>query len=86
MSARHGTVQVESAICWRDEMWETEWGQFIVVLTDRFGSFELGLIGREDVLTFQSKQVMCAKNDVLEGCKYKSKHYVMIFAITASLL
>lgn len=80
------TVEVGSAICWGHEMWETEWGQFMVVSADRFEQLELDLIGREDVLTFQSTQVMCAKHGVSEQCKYKSKHHLMVFPITVSFL
>lgn len=52
---------VECTSCWGDEIWEIEWGQFIVVSTDRFEQFECDLIGNGDLLTFQSKQVVCQK-------------------------
>lgn len=52
---------VECTSCFRDEIWEIEWGQFIVVSTDRFEQFKFDLIKNGDLLIFHSKQVMWQK-------------------------
>lgn len=54
-------VYVEHTVCWGDEMWEARWDQFLGVSADRFEQFEFDLIGNGDLLTFQSKQVICQK-------------------------